>query len=217
MTTQDDQGTVGSSPETHHDLIEVAATVVLGLAVLGIAWASLQSSLWGGVQAKATTQSVLVRSDANDRLQEADGIRGLDQTLFVQFLTTCTTDTQDEATQFICDQIIRTLSPAGGEAVDAWSAGDAQLGPFQTEAYEDALYTVAGEDLAESDDEFADARQADTNSDRYETAASSFAMVLFFGGISLVIAWRRLRWILLSGASVVLVWAGVYLISLPVA
>jgi hypothetical protein len=73
------------------------------------------------------------------------------------------------------------------------------------------------EDIAESEAEFADARQANTNSDRYETAASSFAMVLFFGGISLVIAWRRLRWILLSGASVVLVWAGVYLISLPVA
>lgn len=206
-------GPAGDKPD--HDALEIVATVILGLAVLAIAWSSLQSSLWGGEQATATTQSVLTSDEANDLFQQADGIKTLDQILFVDFLTNCTSDDVDASDDYACEQIVGNMSEPGQEAFAAWAEEEDQFLPFETDEYNDTIYGDAEAGLADSDALFAEAGDANTNGDRYETAASSLAMVLFFAGISLVIGWVRLRWVLLGIAAVILVWAGVYLAGLP--
>jgi hypothetical protein len=197
-------------------VLEVVAAVVLGFAVLAIAWGSMQSALWGGQQASATTESVLLSNEANDRFQEADGIKTLDQVLFVEFLVTCTEE-GNTSTDFSCEQIVANLSDPGGEALDVWSASEDQFLVFDTDEYLDALYGEADVVSIESRAQFDLAAEANTNGDGYETASSAFATVLFFAGISLVISSGRVRRVLLGAATVSLIAAGGYLLSLPLA
>jgi hypothetical protein len=196
-------------------VLEVLAAVVLGFAVLAIAWGSMQSALWGGTQDSATTQSVLLSNEANDLFQQADGIKTLDQILFVEYLVACVGE-QDDSTDFVCEQIIANLSVPGSAALDSWSDNDDQFLVFETDEYLDALYGEAAEASAESQTQFEVAVQANTNGDRYETASSALATVLFFAGISLVISSTLVRRMLLAAATLALIAAGGYLLLLPV-
>lgn len=222
MTDTEAQSESGSDPAAEersgpdHDLLEVVATVILGLAVLAIAFSSLQSSLWNGEQATATTSSVLASDQANDLFQLADGTKTLDQILFVEFLVSCNTDAADESDEglgFACEQIFNNLSEPGQDALEVWLESDDVL-PFETDAYLSELYLEAEDEREASEALFLEAREANTNGDRFETASTSLAMVLFFAGISLVIGWVRLRWVLLGISMLIFVVAIVYLLSL---
>jgi hypothetical protein len=206
----------GADDTTSHDILEIVATVILGLAIMLIAWNSLQSALWSGEQDKANTQAVLINNQSNDAYQLADGIKTLDQLLFVQFLVSgCASDDgADELRAFTCDQIIRNLSQPGLDAIDEWSNNDSEEPPFETDAYFAALYSDAEGIAAESLAFVETADEANTKADQYESTSAALAMVLFFAGISLVISWRRLRIVMLAMAGVIMVASAVYVATL---
>ncbi len=124
-------------------------------------------------------------------------------------------DESDVGLAFACDQIFSNMSEPGQQAVDVWLESEDPELPFESEAYSELIYSAPEAERAAAEELFVEAGQANKDGDRYERAASSLAMVLFFAGISLVIGWVRLRWVLLAMAGVILLVAGVYLLGLP--
>jgi hypothetical protein len=64
---------------------------------------------------------------------------------------------------------------------------------------------------------FDEAGEANENGDEFELASTILTIVLFFAGISVVIIDRRISWALLGVASLLLVGATAYVVSLPLA
>lgn len=202
--------------EPPHDLLEVIATVLLGVAAVLTAWSVYQSSLWGGVQDTAMTNSVNETTASADLFQQADTTRSLDRTLFIELLTSRVCDEEAEGfDEFACEQINQNLSPEGFAAVEQWLDNDEFL-PFGEE-YEEVLYAAGNERSAQAEVFLAEADDANSTGDRYELATTLLTIVLFFAGVSIVVRWRSVRIALLVAASLFLLGAGVYLISLPLA
>jgi hypothetical protein len=84
--------------DSEHDLLEVLATIILGVAAVITAWSVYQSSLWGGVQDTALTNSVNRTTESADLFQAADSTRSLDRTLFIELFTSGACDEGREAT-----------------------------------------------------------------------------------------------------------------------
>jgi hypothetical protein len=209
---------INGSPKPNHDVREIIATVVLGIAVVAIAWSSLQSSLWGGEQATATTEALLQSNLSVDSYLEAQGLKSLDLTLFTQYLDSCTLDDWSLADEedLTCYYLSTSGSPQGSDEVEDWIFGE-NLVPFESQEYLDGLYADGDAELAAASENVDLARDANQNSDRYQTASTILAIVLFFSGVSLVIGYARLRSALLVMASLTLVATIAFLTSIPLA
>lgn len=203
--------------------IEVAAAILLGLAAVAISFSSYQSALWGGVQDAALTDSVLASNSAVDQLQNGDTIASSDQALFTAMLTSGACGTLEDLLNLElgeldvltpCGQLVLGLSEGGFDAVVAWQFSDDAY-PFSTEEYDAVLYT-SGEEMQASSREFFDESQdANRTGDKYELASTFLTVVLFFAGISFVLASMRLRRILVIGSALLLAGSAVYLLGLP--
>ena len=81
-------------------------------------------------------------------------------------------------------------------------------------------YVLADADRAEKLERvgslrFEQGKAATENADDYVFVTVFFAIVLFFAGISLRFAWFPMRILILGLGTVILVWAGFHLLSLP--
>lgn len=198
------------------DLVEIVAAVLLGLAAMAIAWSTYQAGLWGGQQDEAYTESVRAANNAVDLLQAADTVRTLDQSLFVEVLTSGVCDEGERGDEVVCQRVLANMSPAGAAAVDEWlSSGDSN--PFESPAYLEALYGAGEAEKLVSAQFFEEGGAANENGDNYELASTILTAVLFFAGISLVVIGDAIRWTLLGIAGLLLIGATGYVASLPLA
>jgi hypothetical protein len=204
--------------DTHSglDKVEFVAAFLLGLAAIAIAWSTFQSELWGGQQDEAYTESVRQANKAVDLLQAADTIRTLDQILFVEVLTSGVCSEGEQSDEEVCDQILANMSDEGAAAVDVWLTGNVS-NPLKSSAYIDTFSGQGEQAKLVSQQFFEEAGEANENGDDYELASTILTAVLFFGGISVVLDDRRIAWALITGASLLLVGASVYIASLPLA
>jgi hypothetical protein len=198
------------------DKVEFVAAFLLGLAAIAIAWSTFQSELWGGQQDEAYTESVRQANKAVDLLQAADTIRTLDQILFVEVLTSGVCNEGEQGDEMVCDQILANMSDEGAAAVDVWLTGNVS-NPLKSSAYIDTFSGQGEQAKLVSQQFFEEAGEANENGDDYELASTILTAVLFFGGISVVLDDRRIAWALITGASLLLVGASVYIASLPLA
>jgi hypothetical protein len=198
------------------DVTEFVAALLLGLAAVAIAWSTYQSGLWGGQQDEAYTESVRQANKAVDLLQAADTIRTLDQSLFVEVLTSGVCDEGEQGDQVACEQVLANMSVEGAAAVDEWST-NVESKPFESPSYVDALYGQGEEAKLVSNQFFDEAGEANENGDNYELASTILTIVMFFAGISVVIVNRHISWAMLSAASLLLVGATGYAVTLPLA
>jgi hypothetical protein len=198
------------------DKVEFVAAFLLGLATIAIAWSTFQSELWGGQQDEAYTESVRQANKAVDLLQAADTIRTLDQILFVEVLTSGVCNEGEQGDEMVCDQILANMSDEGAAAVDVWLTGNVS-NPLKSSAYIDTFSGQGEQAKLVSQQFFEEAGEANENGDDYELASTILTAVLFFGGISVVLDDRRIAWALITGASLLLVGASVYIASLPLA
>jgi hypothetical protein len=198
--------------------------LLLGLVAVGIAFSSYQSSLWGGEQDKALTDSVLASNESVDLLQHGDTNLSSDQALFTVMLTSgdcgelgdlLDLDLDAVVDDFTsCGQIVLGLSLGGLEAVRVWQSND-ELYPFSTDEYLDYVYED-GEKAQEASSGFLeDAHKWNKNGDDYELASTFLTIALFFAGISFVFSRTAIRWSLLVGSTTVLVGSVAFLLSLP--
>lgn len=196
--------------------VELVAAVLLGLAAMAIAWCTYQSALWGGQQDEAYTESVRAANEAVDLLQAADTIRALDQTLYVEVLSSGVCDDGARGDAATCERILANMSDEGTAAIGSWMSGDT-ANPFESQAYTAALYGEGERARATSDEFFSQGGEANENGDNYELASTALTAVLFFAGISLVLHGSRTRWALLIIAGLLFVVGAGYAVTLPVA
>jgi hypothetical protein len=198
------------------DVTELVAALLLGLAAVTIAWSTYQSALWGGQQDEAYTESVREANNAVDLLQAADTIRTLDQSLFVGVLTSGVCDEGEQGDEVACEQVLANMSDEGAAAVDEWLISS-ESKPFESPAYLDTLYGQGEDAKLVSEQFFEEAGEANENGDNYELASAILTTVLFLAGISVVLDDGRIRWALLGAASLLLIGATTYVVSLPLA
>lgn len=202
--------------ESQFDVVELVATVLLGIAAIVIAWCTYQSALWGGQQDEGYTESVREANNAVDQLQAADSTRTLDQLLFVELVTSGVCTDGDALDPDACQLVTSNMSPAGGAAVDEWISG-AVTSPFDSEAYVDALYGPGEASKSVSQEYFTKAGEANENGDKFELAATLLTIVMFFAGVSVVLHDRRIQWTLVSLAAALFAGSAIYVVSLPLA
>jgi hypothetical protein len=198
-------------------VLELAATILLSLATLGIAWSGYQAARWNGRQAQEYAQANASRSLANRSDTDGDQERTQDLLEFNQWLQFRSANEQS-----LADAYEQRFRPGFRSAFEAWLAQDplsnpaAARSPFQVPEYRVAALEKSDRLEREAAEHFDDAREATEHTDKYVLTSVFFASVLFFAGISMRFVWQRMRVAVLVLATVTLVYGVVQIATLPI-
>jgi hypothetical protein len=196
--------------------LEIAAALMLSLATLGIAWSGYQAAKWSGLQARRYTQASTARSLANQAATLATEDRTQDLLNFNRWLEVYTAgDTR------LASLYERRFRDEFRPAFERWLATeplhdvDAIPSPLRETNYK--LANMAKADRLErvGDVRFAQGKEATERADDYVFVTVFFAVVLFFGGISLRFRWFPMRVLILGLGTALLIWGGARLLTLP--
>ena len=168
------------------DWVELAATVVLSLAVLVAAWSAYQASLWGGVQARNASQYTADLTESSELTTLITAQFEADSQAIVTWLIMAADD-NERGMQILEERFNDTLRPA----FDAWIAGSTdgdvppglpQELPEYEEGFEELLevknfYTTGAAEATEA------AAEANRTSDSFVLVTVIMASVMFFAGI----------------------------------
>lgn len=175
-------------------VLEIVSATLMSVATVATAWCAYQSAEWGGEQAFLLGESQRAGREADLHATLAQQRRSVDVAVFMQWINAVATD-NEPLTDFYSER----FPPHLRTAVDAWLATeprtnpDAPLHPFAMEAYRVPEDTTVARASAESEEWWAEAREADANGDRFVLLTVVFASVLFFGGIEQKFVDRRVR------------------------
>jgi hypothetical protein len=211
-------GDPAPSPRTRR--LDTVASIMLAAAGMASAWATYQSSLWGGIQASGyATASARVTEAAQLELQ-AGQKAGLDTALYMAWLSAAAADDRELMTFYE-----RRFAPGFRKVFDDWRAqypeelrGQVRKGSAvplpRAEHPETREAARLRRDSAEMFDQ---AAKANANGDRYVASTVILALILFLLGISTVTrseGQRRLLVILAGGLGLAVL---AFLLRLPVA
>ncbi|AWM77567.1 hypothetical protein [Phenylobacterium parvum] len=200
--------------------LETVASIMLAAAGVASAWATYQSSLWGGIQASSyATGSARVTEAARLELQ-AGQKAGMDTALYMAWLSAAAVDDRELMTFYE-----RRFAPGFRKVFAEWRAqypedlrGQVRQGPAvplpRAEHPESREASRLREDASNL---FSKADKANATGDRYVASTVILALILFLLGISTVARserQRRLLVILAGGLGVAVL---VFLLRLPVA
>jgi|1186.fasta_scaffold51454_2 hypothetical protein len=195
---------------------EIAAALLLSLATLGIAWSGYQAAKWSGLQARRYTEASTARSLANRSSTLAAQERTQDLLNFNRWLEVTT-----EGDTELADLYQRRFREEFRPAFERWLADDplhdvnALASPLREKNYVLADAVKADKLEALGDLRFEQGKDATENADDYVFVTVFFAVVLFFGGISLRFAWAPMRTLILALGAVLLLYGAIRLATLP--
>src|SRR6187549_3975777 len=95
--------------------LEIVATVLLSLAVVGTAWSSYQAARWNGEQAKTATRANAVRIEAARAESESEAQTEIDVATFIQWVDATAADDQE-----LADFYEARFRPEFQPAFEAW-------------------------------------------------------------------------------------------------
>jgi hypothetical protein len=197
--------------------MELAATLLLALATLGIAWSGYQGARWNGRQAREYAQANTARNLANRAATTGDEHRTQDLLNFNRWLEVTTEGNQELAALYE-----RRFRDEFRPAFQAWLASDplnnpeAESSPLREPEYRVAELEESDRQEREGTEHFDLGKEATENTDSYVLTTVFFASVLFFAGISLRFVWQRMRIAVLVLGSLFLVYAIVVVARLPI-
>jgi ferric-dicitrate binding protein FerR (iron transport regulator) len=206
----------GQATTTRERWFEIAAALLLSLATLGIAWSGYQATKWSGLQARRYTQASAARSLANRASTLAAQDRTQDLLNFNRWLEV-TTDGNTE----LADLYQRRFRDEFRPAFERWLAQDplhnanAIPSPLLEKNYVLANAVKADKLEKLGDLRFEQGKSATEHSDDYVYVTVFFAVVLFFGGISLRFAWTPMRVLILAMGAALLLYGAIRLATLP--
>ena len=189
--------------------LEILATVLSAVAALATAWSGYQASLWDGIQSSNYTQASAARTNAAQKLTEANQIRLADLSVFANFIDASLAGNAELA-DFYRVRFRDEFEPA----YQAWIAlepetnPDAPPSPLAMPEYQLADEQEARELTDRAEEKFSEGENANTNSDIYTASTLFFALALFFTAVSERFEYRRARVSLLAFGGVGLI-AGV--------
>ncbi|HEX4747331.1 MAG TPA: hypothetical protein VFU99_10670 [Gaiellaceae bacterium] len=197
--------------------LEIAATILLALAAISTAWATYQSAVWRGEQAKAQSASIATRVESTRQAAVANRQVQIDVSLFTQWVD-ATARGEDELAAFYRKRFREEFVPA----FDAWIAtkplesGDAPLSPFAMPEYRLAAQ-VEAEQLEEEAAAYGHAVARNIErADDYMLAVVLFAIALFFAALSIRLRSRDVRIALIGLGYVAFMGTVVWLATQPV-
>jgi hypothetical protein len=198
-------------------VFEILAALLLSLATLGIAWSGYQAAKWSGLQARRYTQASTARSFANRAATLAAQDRTQDLLNFNRWLEVTSSGNTELAALYE-----RRFRNEFRPAFERWLAADplhnvdATPSPLREKNYvlaqavkADKLETVGDHRRFEA------GKVATENADDYVFVTVFFAVVLFFGGISLRFDWTPMRILILGLGGVMLVYGAIRIATLP--
>jgi hypothetical protein len=200
--------------------LETVASIMLAAAGVASAWATYQSSLWGGIQASSyATGSARVTEAARLELQ-AGQKAGMDTALYMAWLSAAAADDRELMTFYE-----RRFAPGFRKVFAEWRAqypedlrGQVRQGPAVPLPRAEHPEALEASRLREdASNLFSKADKANATGDRYVASTVILALILFLLGISTVARserQRRLLVILAGGLGVAVL---VFLLRLPVA
>ena len=171
---------------THAERMELAATVLLGLAALLTAWSSYQASRWHGEQAEAQSLATAKRVESTRASGVANREGEIDVELFIQWVD-ARAQGDTELAAFYRTRFTDRLKPAfrAWVATDPFDNPRAPPSPFAMPEYRLAATTESERLEAQAAAAVDDAKEDIQRADNYVLAAVLFAASLFFGGLSL--------------------------------
>jgi hypothetical protein len=203
-----------SRPE---QLWELAATLLLAVATLGIAWSGYQAARWSGLQAQRYAQANTARSQATRTSTTAGQDRLQDLLNFNRWLEE---DTQGN--QRLADLYQRRFRAEFLPAFRVWLAEDplhnpaAVASPLALPQYHPIGFVKADRLERLADQRYGQGRASTEHTDDYVLTTVFFAAVLFFAGISLRFDWDWMRLAVLVMGVGFLAYAAARILSLPV-
>ena len=206
----------GESTTTRERWLEIAAALMLSLATLGIAWSGYQAAKWSGLQARRYTQASTARSFANRAATLGAQDRTQDLLNFNRWLEVST-----EGNTELADLYERRFRDEFRPAFEEWQAEDPlHNADAARESPAAKSYKLANVEKADKlnklgDVRFEQGKEATEHADDYVFVTVFFAIVLFFAGISLRFTWLPMRLLIMGLGTVILVYGGIRLLSLP--
>lgn len=185
---------------------EMVVAVLLSTAVLATSWCSYQAARWSGVQAMHYMESVAARTESIGAAGTANQLMAVDIGLFINWL-----DAFASGRQQLADFYRTRFRDEFRLAFDVWLAteplrnAEAPKTPFKLKEYRVAEAVRADELSRKADRHFANAQQANQQSDDYVLVSVVLASVLFLGGIASNFDRRSVRWGMLATATALLV------------
>lgn len=180
----------GSQPAAHAVArFEIALAILLGAAALASAGSAYLANSDDGNQLKYLQHSSQTRAEANDAYAAGDKQLGLDQTIFIEYVTAHYDGDSD-----LADYFGGELSPTLKDAIAAWQQDDEAVTPFSGDEpiYHPAQYDDGDRFDARADREFAKADFYDARGDDFVLATVIFAAALGLLGIGGVLSrWRN--------------------------
>ena len=218
MNEQPDQTGAASAPRaTHHNWLELVATLLLSVAAVTTAWAGYQATRWNGEQARAASRTNALRSEGVRAQGLAESEAEVDLATFIQWVDATAQDEPDLAAFYL-----ERFRPEFHEAFEEWMALDplttsgAPRSPFAMEGYR----TAATATIAEIDAEAAvSAAKVSTDIQRasnYVLTVVLMSVALFFAGISTKLHSTKLRGVILGVGCVVFVSAASWIATFPI-
>jgi hypothetical protein len=207
---------VQASTTARERWLEIAAALLLSLATLGIAWSGYQAAKWSGLQARRYTQASTARSLANRASTLADQDRTQDLLNFNRWL-----EAYEDGDTTLTGLYERRFRDEFRPAFKSWLGADpmddanAIASPLREKDYVLANAQKADRLEALGDRRFEQGKEATEHADDYVFVTVFFAIVLFFGGISLRFAWLPMRLLILGLGGALLVYGAVRLGTLP--
>ena len=197
--------------------LDVAATLLLAVAAICTAWATYQSSVWRGNQAKAQSASIAARVESTRQADVANRQAQVDVALFIQWVDAFALG-RDELTTFYRERFRDEFVPA----FEAWVATkprenpDAPKSPFAMPEYVLAANTRADELEAQATEKSLEVQRNIERADSYMLAVVLFAISLFFAALSTKLKARDMRMTLLALGYVLFVGTAIWLATQPV-
>jgi hypothetical protein len=200
------------------DWIELAATVVLSVAVLVAAWSAYQATRWSGEQAKAASTFTSTLTQWTDLTTIVTAQLVADNQAVASWILMAA-DANASGMEAIEERVSDNLRPA----FEAWLAsappGDIPTGtPFDTAEYDES----AGQVLDARDTLFneafnaaAAAREANQTSDNFVLITVIMAAAMFFAGVGTKLRGRSVRVVMLGVATMLFVGGAVVVALLP--
>ena len=199
------------------DRLELVAALLLALAAISTAWATYQSSVWRGKQAKAQSASIATRVESTREASVANRQVQVDVALFIQWVNAFARG-EGELTTFYRNRFRDEFVPA----FEAWVATRPRENPKAPRSpFELPEYRLAANEEAEAlEQQAADfglvvARDVE-RADSYMLAVVLFAIALFFAALSTRLTSRDLQVALVAMGYVVFLGTAIWLATQPV-
>lgn len=191
--------------------------MLLGLATVGSAWSAYQVSQWNGTETDEARIAASHRIDASREYALATQTIAYDAAVVSQFAQAVALDNEN-LQAFLRTTLVR---PAFAPILEEWEQqianGEQPTNLLQDEEYKSNLFapSTAADEAAAAASILSE--DAGANSDDYVLLTLFFATALFFAGVTASFNTRFTKIVLLSAATCTLLFAGVQLLTYPVA